>query len=50
MSDYKGKADRMDMLLGKIGGGGRVRQRLDLFGELITIVIGKHNEFRRAAT
>ena len=34
----------MDILLGERGGGGRVRQRLDLFGELITIVVGKHNE------
>ena len=44
MAEYQGKADRMDILLGERGGGGRVRQRLDLFGELITIVVGKHNE------
>ena len=36
--------DRMDTLLGEGGGGGRVRRRLDLFGELITVVVGKHNE------
>ena len=44
MAEYQGKADRMDILLGEREGGGRVRQRLDLFGELITIVVGKHNE------
>ena len=30
----------MDTLLDE----GRVRHQLDLFGELITIVVGKHNE------
>ena len=35
----------MDTLLGEGGGGGgRVRRQLDLFGELITVVVGKHNE------
>ena len=47
MGEYQRKADRMDTLLGDGGdggGGGRVRRRLDLFGELITVVVGKHNE------
>ena len=44
MGEYQRKADRMDTLLGECGGGGRVRRRLDLFGELITVVVGKHNE------
>ena len=44
MGEYQSKADRMDTLLGDGGGGGRVRRRLDLFGELITVVVGKHNE------
>ena len=26
------------------GGGGRVRRQLDLFGDLITVVVGKYNE------
>ena len=44
MGEYQRKADRMDALLGEVGGGGRVRRRLDLLGELITVVVGKHNE------
>ena len=44
MGEYQAKADRMDTLLGEAGGGGRVRRRLDLFGELITVVVGKYNE------
>ena len=44
MGEYQKKADRMDNLLGDVEGGGRVRRRLDLFGELITVVVGKHNE------
>ena len=44
MGEYQRKADRMDTLLGEGGGGGSVRRRLDLFGELITVVVGKHNE------
>ena len=47
MGDYQKKADRMDNLLGgggEGGEGGSVRRRLDLFGELITVVVGKHNE------
>ena len=43
MGEYQRKADRMDALLGD-GGGGRVRRQLDLFGDLITIVVGKYNE------
>ena len=45
MGEYQAKADRMDTLLGEGGGGGRIRRRLDLFGELITVVVGKYNEF-----
>ena len=44
MGEYQAKADRMDTLLGEGGGRGRIRRRLDLFGELITIVVGKYNE------
>ena len=44
MGEYQAKADRMDTLLGEAGGGGRVRRQLDLFGELITVVVGKYNE------
>ena len=43
MGEYRRKADRMDALLadGGGGGGGRVRRQLDLFGDLITVVVGK---------
>ena len=46
MGEYQRKADRMDALLGDGGGGGRgrVRRQLDLFGDLITVVVGKYNE------
>ena len=46
MGEYRRKADRMDALLadGGGGGGGRVRRQLDLFGDLITVVVGKYNE------
>ena len=46
MGENRRKADRMDALLGDDGGGGggRVRRQLDLFGDLITVVVGKYNE------
>ena len=46
MGEYQRKADSMDALLGDGGGGGggRVRRQLDLFGDLITVVVGKYNE------
>ena len=43
-SEYQRKADAMDRLLGEEEGRGRMRRRLDQFGELITIVVGKFNE------
>ena len=43
MGEYRGKADRMDTLLGEEGGG-RVRRKLDQYGELVGIVVGKYLE------
>ena len=43
MEEYRGKADRMDALLGE-DSGGRVRKQLDLFGDLVGIVVGKYGE------
>ena len=42
--EYKAKADRMDELLGEQPGQGRVRARLDEFGEVIPIISGLFNE------
>ena len=50
MGEYQVKADRMDTLLGEAGGGGRVRRQLDLFGELITVVVGKYIELSEGDT
>ena len=45
MEEYRGKAEKMDRLLGEEEEGrGRVRRRLDQFGELIGIVSGVFNE------
>ena len=44
VKEYQGKADAMDRLLGEEEGRGRMRRRLDQFGELITVVVGKFNE------
>ena len=45
MGEYRYKAERMDRLLGEQEEGrGRVRSRLDEFGDLITIVVGKYNK------
>ena len=44
MGEYRAKADRMDRLLGEGDGHGRVRRRLDEFGELIGLVSGVFNE------
>ena len=41
MNEYRTKAERMDEMLGH---GGRIRQQLDQYGDLITIVVGKFNE------
>ena len=41
MNEYRAKAERMDELLGQDG---RIRQQLDQYGDLITIVVGKYNE------
>ena len=43
MEDYRGKADGMDKLLGEEGGG-RVRRKLDQFGDLLGLVVGRFNE------
>ena len=43
IGEYRSKADAMDRLLGA-GGEGRVRRRLDQFGELIGFVSGLFNE------
>ena len=42
--EYRRKADRMDELLGEEPGRGRVRARLEEFGEVIPIVSGLFNE------
>ena len=44
IKEYKGKADRMDELLGEEPGQGRVRARLDEFWDVIPIVSGLFNE------
>ena len=44
MGEYQRKADRMDSLLGEEEGRGRVRRQLDLYGDLVTIVVGKYLE------
>ena len=41
MNEYRVKAERMDALLGQEG---RIRQQLDQYGDLITIVVGRFNE------
>jgi hypothetical protein len=43
MDEYRGKADGMDQLLGEEGGG-RVRRKLDQFGDLLGMVVGRFNE------
>ena len=43
MDDYRKKADNMDRLLGEEGQG-RVRRRLDQFGDLVSLVVGQFNE------
>ena len=44
MDEYREKADRMDRLLGREDGNGRVRRRLDQFGDLIGLVFVQFNE------
>ena len=45
MGEYRRKAENVDRLLGEQEGGmGRLRRRLDQFGQLIGIVIGLFNE------
>ena len=43
MEEYREKADGMDKLLGEEGGG-RVRRKLDQFGDLLGLVVGRFNE------
>ena len=43
MQEYREKADGMDQLLGEEGGG-RVRRKLDQFGDLVGLVVGRFNE------
>ena len=44
MGEYQEKADTMDRLLGEVEGVGRMRRRLDEFGQLVSVVCGKYNE------
>ena len=44
MGEYQKKADTMDRLLGDEEGNGRMRRRLDEFGDLLTVVVRKYNE------
>ena len=48
VKEYQKKADKMDRLLGEgeedEEGRGRIWRRLDQFGDLVTVVVGKHNE------
>ena len=44
MGEYQEKVDRMDSLLGDEVSRGRMRRQLDLYGELITVGIGKYIE------
>jgi hypothetical protein len=43
MDEYREKADNMDQLLGEEGQG-RVRRKLDQFGDLLGLVVGRFNE------
>ena len=43
IEEYRGKADNMDLLLGEEGQG-RVRRKLDQFGDLLGLVVGRFNE------
>ena len=43
MGEYQEKAEKMDRLLGEVGQG-RVRRRLDQFGDLVGLVVGRFNE------
>ena len=43
MDEYREKADNMDRLLGEEGQG-RVRRKLDQFGDLLGLVVGRFNE------
>ena len=43
MDEYREKADKMDQLLGEEGQG-RVRRKLDQFGDLLGLVVGRFNE------
>ena len=38
MNEYRNKAERMDRLIGEVEGQGRVRRRLDEFGDLLGLV------------
>ena len=44
VEEYRGKVEAMDRLLGEEEGRGRMRRRLDQFGNLITVIVGKFNE------
>ena len=44
MGEYQKKADTMDRLLGDEEGNGRMRRRLNEFGDFLTVVVGKYNE------
>ena len=46
VKEYQKKADDIDQLLGEgeEEGRGRIWRRLDQFGDLITVVVGKNNE------
>ena len=49
VKEYQKKVDDMDRLLGEEGEGegegrGRIWRRLDQFGDLVTVVVGKNNE------
>ena len=44
MGEYQEKADKLDQLLGNVDRVGRMKRRLDEFGNLISVVVGKFNE------
>ena len=47
--EYRDKVEAMDRMLGEEEGRGRMRRRLEQFGKLITVIVGKFNELSDGA-
>ena len=44
VKEYQDNSDTIDHMLGEEEGMGRIRRRLDQFGSLVTIIVGKYNK------